>query len=471
MKALNFIVKDKTTLELTEDGQKGDIIDLSSAITVDASLIENQINKDIKAKKDEAYKVQLEQALKTQEAELNQKYAEKEHELNTKITTLTNNLGQKETEKEHALKEAKAQEALALAQKEKEIELLKNSIESEKNKISQEKDQSIFKLEAELKEKDTEKELALAKLDNAHQTSLNTKEQEINNLKNKIEINESQAKIKEDALVQMYDAKLKMKDDEISYYKDLKAKMSTKMVGETLEQHCLIEFNKIRMTAFPNAYFEKDNDAKTGSKGDFIFRETDETGSEVISIMFEMKNQMDTTATKHKNEDFFKELDKDRTEKNCEYAVLVSLLEEDSELYNQGIVDVSYKYPKMYAIRPQFFLPIITLLRNAALRSMDYKHQLDEAKNKNIDITNFENSLQDFQQKFGRNYELASNKFKSAIEEIDKSIDHLTKIKENLLSSENNLRLANEKAQDLSIKKLTKNNPTMIEMFKEQDNK
>jgi hypothetical protein len=237
------------------------------------------------------------------------------------------------------------------------------------------------------------------------------------------------------------------------------------MVGETLEQHCEIMFNRYRAAGFPNAYFEKDNDARTGSKGDFIFRDYDEDGTEYISIMFEMKNEMDTTKSKHKNEDFFKELDKDRNEKGCEYAVLVSLLEADSELYNDGIVDVSHRYPKMYVVRPQFFIPIITLLRNAARNSLDYRRQLAAARNQNIDITNFENEMNEFKEKFGNNYRLASERFQTAIEEIDKTIDHLEKVKKALTSSERNLRLANDKAQDLTIKKLTRNNPTMREKF------
>ena len=241
------------------------------------------------------------------------------------------------------------------------------------------------------------------------------------------------------------------------------------MVGESLEQHCEIEFNKLRATGFRNAYFEKDNDARTGSKGDYIYREADEDGTEFISIMFEMKNEMDATATKKKNEDFFKELDKDRREKNCEYAVLVSMLESENELYNTGIVDVSYRYPKMYVIRPQFFIPIITLLRNAAQNSLEYRRELSVIKTQNIDISNFENDLNEFKDKFSRNYRLASEKFKKAIEEIDKTIDHLQKTKEALMSSENNLRLANNKAEDLSIKRLTRNNPTMAAKFAELD--
>jgi hypothetical protein len=257
-----------------------------------------------------------------------------------------------------------------------------------------------------------------------------------------------------------------MKDEEIALRKDMKVKLSTKMIGETLEQHCEDEFNKLRATAFPKAYFEKDNDSKSGSKGDFIYKENDEDGNEIISIMFEMKNESDETATKKTNETFFRELDKDRNEKKCEYAVLVSLLEAESEYYNSGIVDVSHKYQKMYVIRPQFFIPIITLLRNAAMNSMKYKSELSLVKAQNIDVTNFENELNDFRDGFGRNFRLASDKFRLAIESIEKSIEQLQKTKEALLSSEKNLRLANDKAEDLTIKKLTRGNPTMMEKFK-----
>ena len=277
----------------------------------------------------------------------------------------------------------------------------------------------------------------------------------------------SQKEIEIKSLNEKHKEALIQKDEIIAHYKDLKSKLSTKLVGETLEQHCEIEFNKLRATAFRNAYFEKDNDSKNGSKGDYIYREFDENGVELISIMFEMKNESDETATKHKNEHFFKELDKDRIEKKCEYAVLVSMLESDSELYNSGIVDVSYKYNKMYVVRPQCFIPIITLLRNAAEKTLEYKNQLQIIKNQNLDISNFEDKLLDFQDKFAKNYVQASNKFKTAIEEIDKTISHLTKVKENLLSSENSLRLANDKAQDLSIRKLTYGNPTMKQKFAE----
>lgn len=266
------------------------------------------------------------------------------------------------------------------------------------------------------------------------------------------------------------DAIIKYKDEEIALRKDMKLKLSTKMIGETLEQHCETEFNKLRATAFQKAYFEKDNDSRSGSKGDYIYRENDDSGNEIVSIMFEMKNEGDETATKKKNEDFLKELDKDRTEKKCEYAVLVSLLEADSEYYNSGIVDVSHKYPKMYVVRPQFFIPIITLLRNAAMNSAKYKAELALVRSQNIDITNFEEKMNKFKEGFARNYELASRKFKEAIDEIDKTISHLQKTKDALLSSENNLRLANDKADDLTIKKLTHGNPTMKAKFDELKN-
>ena len=291
---------------------------------------------------------------------------------------------------------------------------------------------------------------------------------------NEVKTKELEKENIENALKQQFSTELKnkdeiikYKDDEIARVKDMKAKLSTKMIGETLEQHCETEFNKLRATAFQNAYFEKDNDARSGSKGDFIYKETDEAGNEIISIMFEMKNEGDETATKKKNEDFFKELDKDRNEKKCEYAVLVTMLEAESEYYNTGIVDVSHKYPKMYVVRPQFFIPIITLLRNAAMNSLKYKAELALVRNQNIDITNFEEKINQFKEGFARNYDLASRKFQTAIDEIDKTIIHLQKTKEALLSSDNNLRLANQKAEDLTIKKLTHGNPTMKAKFDE----
>lgn len=340
---------------------------------------------------------------------------------------------------------------------------LKEEIAELNNKlivIKSETKTKIDDLNNQLKQKDIEKNMEINQINSK-------KNEEIIDLKNQIAIQDKESKLNEKNLKEAYDNKLKDKDEQIAFYKDLKAKLSTKLVGETLEQHCQIEFNKLRATAFKNAYFEKDNDAKTGSKGDFIYREFSDDGIEIVSIMFEMKNENETTATKHKNEDFLKELDKDRKEKGCEYAVLVSLLEADSELYNAGIVDVSYRYEKMYVVRPQCFIPIITLLRNAALNSLSYKKELMVTRNQNLDIANFEKSMNDFKDKFGRNYRIASEKFKTAIDEIDKTISHLQKTKEALLSSENNLRLANEKAQDLSIKKLTKDNPTMAQKFEE----
>ena len=348
-------------------------------------------------------------------------------------------------EQEKKLGEVITSKASELAEKERIIEQLRMQIAGEK----------------------TERELAVSKAVQQKEKELSEKQTEITRLKGEISNTEAQSKLREQSMKTQYEDRLKLKDEQIEYYKDFKARQSTKMVGESLEQHCLNQFNSIRMTAFPNAYFEKDNDARSGSKGDFIFREAD--GTELISIMFEMKNEMDETATKHKNEDFFKELDKDRRQKNCEYAVLVSLLEIDNELYNNGIVDVSYKYEKMYVIRPQFFIPMITLLRNAALNSLQYKQELQVVKNQQIDILHFEENMNAFKEGFARNYRIASDRFKTAIDEIDKTITHLQKTKDALLSSENNLRLANNKADDLSIKKLTKNAPAVREMFEELD--
>ncbi len=357
-------------------------------------------------------------------------------------------------------KEIKQRELAFNTEKQNAVELAITKKASENDKKLAEKDAEIIRLIGDL-------ELSKTNADLAVKTAVQQKDAKILELENKLNLALSEQELRERNLNEKHLAELKIRDDEIERIKDFKARQSTKMVGESLEQHCEIEFNKIRATAFPNAYFEKDNDARTGSKGDFIFRESSLDGVEFISIMFEMKNEMDTTATKHKNEDFFKELDKDRREKNCEYAVLVSLLESDNELYNNGIVDVSYKYEKMYVVRPQFFIPIITLLRNAALKSLEYKTELATIKNQNIDITHFEEDLLDFKDKFSRNFRLASEKFQTAIKQIDMTIDHLQKTKEALLSSENNLRLANNKAEDLSIKRLTKNNPTMKAKFDE----
>lgn len=372
----------------------------------------------------------------------------------------------KESEMELLRAKAKNYYGDLISKKDEEIRSLKSIVSENENKtkiavseLSAQKDAEIARLNTELKAKDTEKELAVTK-------AVGDRDNMINTLKNALENENQKRQLEEKTLKESFEAKLKDKDEQIGYYKDLKTRMSTKMVGETLEQHCEIEFNKIRSAGFQNAYFEKDNDASSGSKGDFIFRDYAD-GVEFVSIMFEMKNECDKTATKHKNEDFLKELDKDRREKKCEYAVLVSLLEADNELYNNGIVDVSYKYPKTYVIRPQFFVPMITLLRNSALNSLQYKKELILAREQNLDITNFENEINDFKDKFSRNYRIASDKFRKAIEEIDKTIDHLQKTKEALLGSENNLRLANEKAEDLTIKKLTRNNPTMSAKFSE----
>jgi hypothetical protein len=335
--------------------------------------------------------------------------------------------------------------------------------ENEINNAIKDKDQEIAELKSKLLNQEIQNKANTDKI-------LSEKDIELNKLKAELTIKDDQIELNKKNLKEKYDALLKEKDTQIDYYKDLKTKMSTKLVGETLEQHCQIEFDKVRAYTYPNAYFEKDNDSKTGSKGDFIFRDYDSNGTEIVSIMFEMKNEMDTTATKHKNEDFFKELDKDRQEKNCEYAVLVSMLEADSEYYNSGIVDVSHRYKKMFVVRPQNFMAIIGLLKNANLSSLEYKHELALVKSQNVDITNFEDNLHEFQDKFQKNFLAASNKFNTAIEEIDKTISHLQKTKEALISSENQLRLANDKAQDVTIKKLTRNNPTMKAKFDELKN-
>lgn len=329
---------------------------------------------------------------------------------------------------------------------------------NEVQKIAATKDAEIQALKARFDAIEVAQRLAITE-------AVNVVEKQRDELKNNLERSQLEKQLAEQSLKDKYETQLKDRDESIERLRDMKARLSTKMVGETLEQHCETEFNRIRATAFPKAYFEKDNDARSGSKGDYIFRDADDAGTEIVSIMFEMKNENDETATKKKNEDFLRELDKDRNEKNCEYAVLVSLLEPDSELYNSGIVDVSHRFQKMYVVRPQFFIPIITLLRNAAQNSLKFKTELALVKAQTIDITNFENELEDFKTGFARNYELASKKFKTAIDEIDKTIDHLQKTKDALLGSENNLRIANSKADDLTVKKLTKGNATMAAKF------
>ncbi len=390
-----------------------------------------------------------------------------EEELNNRL-----NLADKEKESAVKLAEANIKNSLQqqLAKKDQELSELKALSELTLSEKLNKKEIEITQLKAKIENVDVEKKLAVNE-------AVQKIEKERDNLSNDLKTKELEKQNLESSLKQQFSTELqnkdviiKYKDDEIARVKDMKLKLSTKMLGETLEQHCEIEFNKLRATAFQKAYFEKDNDSKSGSKGDFIYRETDDAGNEIISIMFEMKNEADETTTKKKNEDFLKELDKDRTEKKCEYAVLVSLLETESEFYNSGIVDVSHRYSKMYVVRPQFFIPIITLLRNAAMNSLQYKSELALVKSQNIDITNFEEKMNKFKDGFAKNYDLASRKFKEAIDGIDKTIKELEKTKLALLSSENNLRLANDKTEDLTIKKLTHGNPTMKAKFDELNN-
>ena len=390
----------------------------------------------------ESLKNQLKLVEKEHENELNLKTSSLKEEINTLNATRQGEIDKITASKDIDISELKSKANATVLDLKSKIEVLNQQV----------------------KNGDTEKELAVNK---AISELKETKDLEINKAKNELEIYKSEMANKFDSMKDSYEQQLSAKQELVDYYKDFKTKMSTKMIGESLEQHCANEFNKNRMGMFRNAYFEKDNEVVEGSKGDFVFRDFDEDGVEIISIMFEMKNEADTTSTKHKNEDFFDKLDKDRNRKKCEYAVLVSLLENDSELYNEGIVDVSYRYPKMYVIRPQFFIPLITLLRNAALNATEYKKQLLIEKNNNLDIAHFEENMENFKVAFGKNFETASKKFSTAIDEIDKTIDHLKKVKENLLSSDRQLRLANDKAQDLTIKKLTKNAPSLAEKFKE----
>lgn len=384
---------------------------------------------------------------------LNNKLEQSKQENTVSIQKAVDEYKQKITQLEIELKSQKENS-------QKDLELQKTKLEQSNSTNLQELQKKIEALKSQIegKEKDT-----IIAVNNA----VKSKDEEISNLKLTISQNEKSFSDKENSLKDSYEFKLKAKEKEIEFFKDLKTQMSTKMVGETLEQHCEIQFNQLRPTAFRNAYFEKDNDARTGSKGDYIYREKDEQGNEIISIMFEMKNEVDTTKTKHKNEDFFKELDKDRIEKKCEYAVLVSLLEADSELYNAGIVDVSYKYDKMYVVRPQCFIPIITLLRNASMNTLVYKQELAKVKNQDVDVSNFEDRLLAFKDDFNKNYNIAHKHFDNAIGEIDKTIEHLKKVKEALLGSDRQLRIANTKVEDVSIKKLTKDNPTMAKKFEE----
>ncbi len=424
-------------------------VDESGYAAIVKQVRDKEFEREVNSEKESAVKI----AVMESEAQKNKIIAE--HEL--EIARLKNQL--KESESGIAL-------AAENAEREKES-AVKNALyelQTERDRALSEKNIEIERLRGEIQNKNTEAALAV-------KNAVQEKESAIVELQSRILINKNEWELKEKALREDHAAEIRRKDEEISYHKDFKARQSTKMIGESLEQHCENEFNKLRATGFRNAYFEKDNDARSGSKGDFIYRESDEDGVEFISIMFEMKNEMDKTATKHKNEDFFKELDKDRREKGCEYAVLVSMLEGENDYYNTGIVDVSHKYEKMYVVRPQFFIPIITLLRNAAMNTLKFKQELQVIRNQNIDITHFEEDINDFKDKFSRNYRLASERFAKAIEEIDKTIDHLKKTKEALLSSENNLRLANNKAEDLTIKKLTRNNPTMAARFAELEDK
>lgn len=398
---------------------------------------DEQFNKDIQAR-EKQFVIEKESAIQFAKNETEKEFSQKLNNQEKEISKLQSDIKNEQNLKESALKEQEAE-------KNKQIEELNHKIDSF-NK---------------------DKELEINRVKEDFVTQITEKDKQITQLENEKKLIESEKQNSEKSLILQYEEKLKFKDEEIARYKEFKAKLSTKMLGETLEQHCETAFNQVRQIGFQNAYFEKDNDAKTGSKGDYIFRDFDNDGTEYISIMFDMKNEADMTSTKKKNTDFLKELDKDRREKKCEYAVLVSMLEADNEFYNSGIVDVSHHYEKMYVVRPQFFIPIITLLRNAARNSLDYKKELMIIKNQNLDVEKFKEEMNLFKDKFSRNYNLASKQFKAAIDEIDKSINHLQKIKENLLSSENNLRLANDKLEDLTIKKLTKNNPTMLAKFEE----
>lgn len=454
-----------------------------------AAIVEQVRSKEFKKEVDKRIKEETENAVKIAEMYKDKILQEQLTEKDKEIARLKNKIDSQKQEAELEVNNAVSKEKEELSKKdkliselEKQLDLLKKDNESNIEKAVGEKEREIIELKNKIdsQKKDTELAVinAVSKERNEHSKSIFEKEKQISELEKELEKKDTEKELavhkavseienERNAQKAEYEAKLKYMDEQIDYYKDFKLKLSTKMVGESLERHCETEFNKLRATAFRNAYFEKDNDIKTGSKGDYIYREIDENGTEIISIMFEMKNEQDTTSAKKKNEQFLKELDKDRIEKKCEYAVLVTLLEPEDEFYNTGIVDMSHLYEKMYVIRPQFFIPIITILRNAAMNSLEYKSELAVIRNQNIDITNFEEKINTFKSGFAKNYELASKKFDTAIEEIDKTILHLQKIKEALISSENNLRLANKKADELTIKKLTYNNSTMKKMFAE----
>ena len=420
-------------------------IDESNYNSIVKQIRDHEFNEELK-RKEEDYK----NLLRLEKEKLSSDY---DNRLNKEVASLRQEISSLNLKQENFDNDKANAIKLIEASKQEEINKLKNEIELNKQKAQAD----IDVLNGKLNSMDALKQLAVNEAVNKIKE---VKDSELNAINKKYEL----FKIEAENKIANKDREIKEANEMVDFYKDLKIKMSTKMLGENLEQHCANEFNKNRMGMFPNAYFEKDNDASNGSKGDFIFKDFDGQ-TEIISIMFEMKNEADATSSKHKNEDFFKELDKDRREKNCEYAILVSTLEKDNDLYNEGIVDVSYRYPKMYVIRPQFFIPIITLLRNAALNSLDYKKQLLIERNNNLDVTHFEENMENFKTSFGRNFELASKKFDTAIEEIDKTIDHLNKVKDALLSSNKNLRIANDKAQDLTIKKLTKNAPSLADKF------
>ncbi len=441
-------------------------IDESIYAKIVKQVRDKEFNEDLKKRLEEEH-LREEQALELQKTSLEQYYQDKEYKLKEEYNKSVLELKQQVLNKDLETKEI-------LSKKDKELVELKTKLDNQtelvKSKVSKEYQDEVYQKEKIISQLQSDIMIQESKYKLELQDNLNKKDKEIGSLQNTIENTKNSYLLKENNLKEAYEEKLKLKDEQIAYYKDFKAKQSTKMIGESLEVHCNNEFNKLR-PLFPKSYFEKDNDCKNGSKGDFIFRDYDDEGTEITSIMFEMKNEADKTASKHKNEDFFKELDKDRKEKNCEYAVLVSMLEIDNDYYNEGIVDVSYKYPKMYVIRPQFFIPIITLIRGMGLNTLEYKKEIELLQKENIDISHFEENMNSFKESFGRNYRLASDKFKKAIEEIDKTIEHLQKTKENLLSSDKNLRIANDKAEGLSIKKLTSNSKTVREMFENLEEK
>lgn len=441
-------------------------IDESIYAKIVKQVRDKEFNEDLKKRLEEEH-LREEQALELQKTSLEQYYQDKEYKLKEEYNKSVLELKQQVLNKDLETKDI-------LSKKDKELVELKTKLDNQtelvKSKVSKEYQDEVYQKEKIISQLQSDIMMQESKYKLELQDNLNKKDKEIGSLQNTIENTKNSYLLKENNLKEAYEEKLKLKDEQIAYYKDFKAKQSTKMIGESLEVHCNNEFNKLR-PLFPKSYFEKDNDCKNGSKGDFIFRDYDDEGTEITSIMFEMKNEADKTASKHKNEDFFKELDKDRKEKNCEYAVLVSMLEIDNDYYNEGIVDVSYKYPKMYVIRPQFFIPIITLIRGMGLNTLEYKKEIELLQKENIDISHFEENMNGFKESFGRNYRLASDKFKKAIEEIDKTIEHLQKTKENLLSSDKNLRIANDKAEGLSIKKLTSNSKTVREMFENLEEK